>query len=80
MLKNITYTKKDGEVTDRVVHVISPVSNSMLAIDLSIYSTELQKRYDESLTDLHRRYLDDIAELGLADNWRRFNEEGIENA
>ena len=77
MLKNFTYTKADKTTTERVVHVISPISDSMLALDLTEYTKEHRDLICVELDALHREYLDGITELGLSKHWRRFKQEGI---
>ena len=77
MLKHIVYKKADGTQSDRYIHIVSPIQDSLLAIDLTEFTEEQRELYDAELAALHREYLDSITDLGLSKHWRRFKKEGI---
>ena len=74
-MKGFTYTKPNGEVSERKLYVINFPSDSYFGIDLSEFSEEEQDYYNKALTELHKGVEDEIEKLGLAHNYRRFKED-----
>ena len=78
-MKEFDYTDAKGKHTHRVVYELSPVSDKMLAIDLTEFSEEERNFYAEQLENLHAVMKEEIKQLGLGNNYRFFKEEGITN-
>lgn len=76
-VKDFTYTKKDGSVSERHVFVLKEPSDLMLAIDLTEYSPEERSDFEDLLEQLNQQFKDSIKEVGLASNYRNFNKNQI---
>jgi len=78
MLKRFRYKKADGSISDRVVYITSPASDCDMGIDLTEFTEEEITFYVEELVDIKKMYDDNIKQLGLWGNWRRFKVDGIQ--
>jgi len=73
VLKRIKYTKKNKEVSIRVIHQIGLVNDDkVLAVDLTGYSAKEQEKLSKQLKAIREEYIDMIKRIGLGDNFRYF--------
>lgn len=78
-MKNVqfTYDNGKGKVSERDVLVVSDANDFMTAIDLSEFNDTEKQYYKEEMQEIHRVFLENIKNLGLGSNWRRFKTTGI---
>lgn len=76
-MKQFTYTKENGEVSSRNLFVLNSPSDSYFGIDLSEFSTEEQTQYNKMLETLMESVSEEIQNMGLNHNYRRFKENRI---
>lgn len=81
MIKHFMYKKKDDSVSERYAHPLGVAEDNkkLLAIDLTEFTEEERKEYEEILNSIHRQYLDAIKEVGLGNNFRYFFINEIKN-
>lgn len=72
-MKKILYKNKE-----RNVIIIHKPSDSYLMFDLSEYSDEEKKYYEDKFKEVHKQYLAEIKDIGLNSNYRNFKEDKIE--
>jgi len=77
--KTFTYDNGKGKVTQRDVLVVSPANDFMEAIDLTDYAEEDKELLADIASLIHRKFLNELKEAGLVDNWRRFKSKGMSN-
>ena len=74
------YVDSKGKTTrDRVAVVIAPPSDCYMCIDVTEYEPEDREYYLKEIEEAHAVFLQNIADIGLSSNWRRFKESGIFN-
>ena len=80
MIKNIRYTKDNGEVSERKIIPISEPRKNMLALDVSHLDEKEVKIVLETLKEIEKERDEAMYCLALADliKWRTFKPEGIE--
>ena len=81
-MRKISFNYVDGKgktTRDRVAIVIAPPSDSYMCIDLTEYSEEDREYYMCEVEEAHDVFLQNVADIGLKSNWRRFKESGIFN-
>jgi hypothetical protein len=76
-MKQFTYQKPDGEVSERSLFVLNKPSDSYFGIDLSEFSVLEQGQYNTMLERLMDSVAEEIEVMGLKHNYRRFKEERI---
>ena len=77
-VKSFTYTKKNGDISDRLVWVIKEPSDKMLAFDLTEFDEVEQDHIIKCLEELHEVWEEGIRDLGLHHQYRYFLKEGID--
>ncbi len=77
-MKNFIYHKPGEEPKERFVVEISPISDSMLAIDLTEYDEDERGELEEVIEGLKRSFIQALYDIGVKSNFRRFKEEYIE--
>jgi hypothetical protein len=82
-LEFFSYKSVKGKHSDRAAFIISEPSDSYFAIDLSEFPEDEQSYYAGILKDIYETNQKELKEalrtLGLAGNYRRFKEEGVNN-
>ena len=76
-IKEFTYTDTKGKVSERVVYQLHPVSNKLLGIDLTEFSSVERDFYEEELKNLDMLISQSIKAMGLGSNYRNFLGEKI---
>ena len=74
-VRHIGYVDSKGKETSRVVYVIHPVTDTMLALDLSEFDKDEQEYYTQELTRIDDMVKQEIAGLGLRSNYRNFKKD-----
>ena len=74
-LKDFTYTKKPGDVSNRHVFVISKPSDCYFAIDLSEFDGKDLEFYEAELEAIYEWLEGRIEDMGLGSNYRLFKED-----
>lgn len=77
-MKRFTYTKANGDTSERVVYPIQMPSDSLFGLDLTEFTEEEQDHYAAQLELLYADVRDAIIDMGLNHQYRRFKEAGIE--
>lgn len=82
-IKDFTYTKENGDVSDRVVVLLSQPSNNMLGIDITHLDEEESDNFIEEFKELKLAQRAQEAELldkhDLKHNYRSFKLSGVSN-
>lgn len=78
-MKEFDYVDAKGKHTHRVVYELSPISDKMLAIDLTEFNEIERAYYTEQLENIQAVFKEEVRQLGLGNNYRFFKEEGISN-
>jgi hypothetical protein len=71
------YEKPDGSKSTRELFVLNKPSDSYFGIDLSEFDEEEKSKYNEMLAQLMQSVNEEIENIGLQHNYRRFKEERI---
>jgi hypothetical protein len=80
----MTYTKANGEVSDRLVAIVSEPKENYLTYDISDFSeaeTRMFKHYLDSIEQYRGDTLtefEDVTGKKISSLWRSFKPEGIE--
>lgn len=78
-----TYTKDNGDISQREVYVAGVPNKNYFTIDLSEYNEEEKEIYIKGIKEIYETYTEGLKEeikaLGLGSNYRFFKEDGISN-
>ena len=77
-VKEFTYTKANGDVSERVVFTLNPVSDMLFGLDLTEFSEDEREEYIDQLVALDNLIKGAIIDMGLNSQYRNFKESGIE--
>lgn len=77
MIKQFTYRKPEGEVSNRFVWEVHPASDKMLAIDLSEFDEDERIYLSGELQNIFEVMKEEIKQLGLGHNYRYFKKDRI---
>ena len=75
---NFTYTKANGDVSDRSLVVLRRPSANYFGIDVTQANEDTVEALVEFLEQQKSHLENELAELGLRLNYRTFKEEGVE--
>jgi len=80
-VSRFTYTKPNGEVSERTAFILTVPTDKFLALDLSEYSPDEIAGYAKELEELYdtcnEGLKEEIKQLGLSSNYRNFIDERI---
>lgn len=76
-VKEFTYTKPDGKVSERYVWELNPITDMLFALDLTEFDQDERDYYISRLEMLNEDMRDAIIEIGLASQYRNFKSERI---
>lgn len=76
-VKEFVYKKANGDVSERKIWVLNPISEMMLGLDLSEFSEDEQAEYITQLQLMDADIRDAITDMGLNSQYRNFKAEGI---
>jgi len=77
-MKHFIYHKKDGTSKERFVVELHPISNTMLAIDLTEYDENERQELEDAIEYLKQDFLSNLYDLGVGSNFRKFKSDRIE--
>lgn len=76
-----TYTKPNGDMSEREVFIISSPTDLYFGIDISEYSEADREVYRTQIMFIHNEYMNamkaELEELGVSSNYRNFKQERI---
>lgn len=79
-LKEFSYKDAKNVVTQRLVYEVHPASDSCLALDLTEFNKAEREYYVEQLERVDDMVKQEIREIGLNAQYRRFKEDRIQAA